>query len=140
MAINVHHRGNYVCMEGPAFSTKAESNLYRSWGMDIIGMTVLPEAKLAREAEICYTTMAFVTDFDCWHEEHESVSVEMVIANLLHNVDTAKKIIAKLIPIIPDTERTCHCARALKNAIMTNPKVFPSATKKKLQLFIGEIF
>lgn len=140
VGIKVHHHGNYVCMEGPAFSTLAESNLYRSWGMDIIGMTVLPEAKLAREAEICYTTMAFVTDFDCWHEEHESVSVEMVIANLMHNVDTAKKIIAQLVPLIPDTARTCHCARALKNAIMTHPKVFPAATKKKLQLFIGEYF
>ncbi len=140
VGIKVHHHGNFVCMEGPAFSTLAESNLYRSWGMDIIGMTVLPEAKLAREAEICYTTLAFVTDYDCWHEEHESVSVEMVIANLMHNVDTAKKIIARLIPVIPDTERTCHCSRALKNAIMTNPKVFPTETKRKLKIFLDKYF
>jgi 5'-methylthioadenosine phosphorylase len=106
--------------------------------MDIIGMTVLPEAKLAREAEICYATLAFVTDYDCWHAEHESVTVDMVVANLLKNVDNAKKIITKIVPEIPGGERTCPCASALQNAIMTDKKRIPAAAKKKLALFLGK--
>jgi len=138
LEIKVHNKGTLVCMEGPAFSTLAESNLYRSWKMDIIGMTVLPEAKLAREAEICYATLAFVTDYDCWHGEHESVTVDMVVANLLKNVDNAKKIITRLVPEVPEGERTCPCASALQNAIMTDKKKIPAAARKKLGLFLGK--
>ncbi|MDI6784513.1 MAG: S-methyl-5'-thioadenosine phosphorylase [bacterium] len=133
----VHPKGTMVCMEGPAFSTKAESNLYRQWGMDIIGMTVLPEAKLAREAEICYGAIALVTDYDCWHQTAEIVSVDMVIQNLLANVETAKKIIRKVITQIPE-KRNCLCATALQNAIITDPnKITPSA-RKKVALFIDK--
>ena len=107
-----------VVMEGPAFSTKAESFMYRSWGADIIGMTALPEAKLAREAEMCYATMAWITDYDCWHETTESVTEEMVIANLLKNVETSKALLRNVIPSLPE-ERKCTCQSALKDAIIT---------------------
>ena len=109
----MHKGGTYVCMEGPQFSTLAESKLYRSWGADIIGMTNLQEAKLAREAEICYTTIALVTDYDCWHPDHDSVTVEMIIANLTQNAKTAQQIIADAVDALP-FERTCECASALE--------------------------
>src|SRR6201991_340678 len=115
--VQVHRGGTYLCMEGPAFSTVAESNVYRSWGMDIIGMTNLQEAKLAREAEICYATLALITDYDCWHPDHDSVTVEMIIANLTQNARTAQKVIAGAVRALAATERTCGCGSALKNAI-----------------------
>jgi 5'-methylthioadenosine phosphorylase len=118
-------------MEGPQFSTLAESKLYRSWGMDIIGMTNLQEAKLAREAEICYTTIALVTDYDCWHPEHDQVTVEMVIRNLMQNAKTAQEVIASAVEKLP-LDRTCECASALKHAIITRPDAVPSKTKAKL--------
>lgn len=115
----MHAGGIYVVMEGPAFSSRAESNMYRSWGADIIGMTALPEAKLAREAEICYSTLACVTDYDCWRESTESVTVEMVISNLLRNVESSKNIIRSLITKIPEG-RNCECGNALNDSILTN--------------------
>jgi len=133
--LSVHNKGTYINMEGPAFSTKAESFLYRSWGMDIIGMTNMPEARLAREAEICFSTIAFVTDYDCWHGE--VVTIDMVIENLSKNTDTAKKLIKKLVPRL-SRERNCQCKDALKYAIMTDKKIIPDATKKKLDIIIGK--
>ena len=127
----VHRGGTYVCMEGPQFSTLAESKLYRSWGMDIIGMTNLQEAKLAREAEICYATIALVTDYDCWHPDHDAVTVEMVIANLMQNAKTAQEIIAGAVAKLP-YERTCECASALKYALVTRPDAIPDQVKKEL--------
>ncbi len=129
--------GSYVCIEGPAFSTKAESNLYRSWGMDIIGMTNYQEAKLAREAEICYTTMALVTDFDCWHESHESVTVDMIIDNLHQNSQNAQSIIMQTIQDLPEA-RNCHCAEALKYALITDRSIIPSETKHKLGCIVDK--
>jgi 5'-methylthioadenosine phosphorylase len=127
----VHRGGTYVCMEGPQFSTLAESNLYRSWGMDIIGMTNLQEAKLAREAEICYSTIALVTDYDCWHPEHDQVTVEMIVANLTQNARTAQQVIAEAVAALP-YDRTCECATALKYAIITRPDAVPAATRQAL--------
>jgi 5'-methylthioadenosine phosphorylase len=124
-------------MEGPQFSTLAESKLYRSWGMDIIGMTNLQEAKLAREAEICYTTIALVTDYDCWHPDHDSVTVEMVIGNLLQNAKTAQQIIAGAVEQLP-YERGCECAAALKFALITRPDAIPDQIKKDLAPLIGK--
>ena len=129
--------GTYLCMEGPAFSTKAESNVYRSWGMDVIGMTNLQEAKLAREAEICYTTVAMVTDYDCWHEEHDHVTVEDIIKVLHQNADNAAKLVAEAVAAMP-AEVSCKCHSALKNAIITDRSVWPEATKKKLELLVGK--
>ena len=123
-------------MEGPQFSTLAESRLYRSWGADIIGMTNLQEAKLAREAEICYTTIALVTDYDCWHPDHDAVTVDMVIATLLQNAKTAQQLIAEAVEHVPAT-RTCGCKDALKSAIITRPDTIPAATKKELEPIIG---
>jgi 5'-methylthioadenosine phosphorylase len=131
--------GTYVCMEGPAFSTRAESNLYRSWGMDIIGMTNLQEAKLAREAEICYVTIALVTDYDCWHETHESVSADLIIANLLKNCLAAQTIIAQTIRDLQTTKR-CQCGEALKYALITNKAAVPAETKKKMKCIVGKYF
>ena len=133
----MHMGGTYVCIEGPQFSTRAESRIYRSWGVDVIGMTNLQEAKLSREAEICYATMALVTDYDVWHEAEGDVTVEKVVAILHKNVATAKAIIRRLIPMIPP-ERSCICSRALKDAMITAPKAIPEATKKKLALLIGK--
>jgi 5'-methylthioadenosine phosphorylase len=133
----IHKGGTYVCMEGPQFSTFAESKLYRSWGMDIIGMTNLQEAKLAREAEICYTTIALVTDYDCWHPDHDSVTVEMIIATLNNNSAMAQQIIAGAVETLP-YERTCECASALKYALITRPDVVPDQTKKDLAPIIGK--
>jgi 5'-methylthioadenosine phosphorylase len=133
----IHKGGTYVCMEGPQFSTLAESKLYRSWGMDIIGMTNLQEAKLAREAEICYTTIALVTDYDCWHPDHDSVTVEMVMSTLSKNASTAQQIIAGSVERLP-YERTCECASALKYALVTRPEMVPDQVKKDLAPIIGK--
>jgi 5'-methylthioadenosine phosphorylase len=133
----VHDGGTCIIMEGPQFSTRAESELYRSWGADTIFMTGLPEAKLAREAEICYATIAIVTDYDCWNETVESVSTEMVIFNLLRNVGTAKQIIKNTVPRLFQT-RNCLCATALENCIATSPELIPEQVKKDLNLIIGK--
>jgi 5'-methylthioadenosine phosphorylase len=133
----VHKGGAYIVMEGPFFSTKAESNLYRSWGGSIIGMTALPEAKLAREAEICYATLACITDYDTWHETEESVNIEMAVANLQKNVDTAKRIIGMAAERIPPS-RECACASALESNILTDPEKIPARTKRDLALLIGK--
>jgi 5'-methylthioadenosine phosphorylase len=127
----VHKGGTYVCMQGPQFSTLAESNLYRSWGMDIIGMTNLQEAKLAREAEICYTTIALVTDYDCWHPSHDAVTVDMIVGNLIQNAQTAQQVIASAVDELP-FDRSCECATALKYALITRPEVIPADTKQRL--------
>lgn len=134
--VNAHRNGTYLCMEGPAFSTVAESNVYRSWGMDIIGMTNLQEAKLAREAEICYATLALVTDYDCWHPGHDAVSVDTVIEYLNKNVRNAQIIMRESIKRMRDTERSCKCGSALKSAIFTAPDLWPEATTKKLEAII----
>jgi 5'-methylthioadenosine phosphorylase len=129
--------GTYVCMEGPQFSTRAESNLYRSWGADVIGMTNLQEAKLAREAEICYATMAMVTDYDCWREGHEDVTVEQVVAVLHQNADNAAKAVRAAVAAMP-AERTCGCRDALKYAILTDRAVIPQRVKERLGLLLGK--
>jgi 5'-methylthioadenosine phosphorylase len=129
--------GTYVCMEGPQFSTRAESNLYRSWGADVIGMTNLQEAKLAREAEICYATAAMVTDYDCWREGHDDVTVEQIVAVLHQNAANACKVVKAAVAALP-RERNCACASALKYAMLTDPKVIPAETRKKLDLLIGK--
>ena len=133
----IHKGGTYVCMEGPQFSTLAESKLYRSWGADVIGMTNLQEAKLAREAEICYTTIALVTDYDCWHPDHDSVTVEMIIANLTQNARTAQQIIAGAVHRLPFA-RTCECASALKFALITRPDAIPEETRRELGPLVGK--
>jgi 5'-methylthioadenosine phosphorylase len=132
----VHRGGTYVCMEGPQFSTRAESEQYRQWGMDIIGMTNLQEAKLAREAEICYTTLALVTDYDCWHPDHDHVTVEMIVANLQQNARTAQQIIADAVARLP-IARECVCANALATAIITAPDAIPPDVKRALAPIIG---
>jgi 5'-methylthioadenosine phosphorylase len=129
--------GTYLCMEGPAFSTKAESNLYRSWGMDIIGMTNLQEAKLAREAEMCYVTIALVTDYDCWHETHETVSADMIIGNLQKNVRAAQSIIAQTVLDL-NYARKCQCGEALKYALITDKAAMPAEAKERLKLIVGK--
>ncbi|MBA3640683.1 MAG: S-methyl-5'-thioadenosine phosphorylase [Acidobacteria bacterium] len=133
----VHKGGTYVCMEGPQFSTLAESNLYRSWGMDVIGMTNLQEAKLAREAEICYATIALVTDYDCWHPSHDHVTVDMVVANLVENARTAQQVIAGAVDALP-FERSCECATALKHAIITRPEAISAEAKSRLAPLVGK--
>jgi 5'-methylthioadenosine phosphorylase len=133
----VHRGGTYVCMEGPQFSTLAESRLYRSWGMDIIGMTNLQEAKLAREAEICYATIALVTDYDCWHPDHDSVTVDMIVANLIANARTAQQVIAAAVEHLP-YDRTCECAHALATAIITRPEAVPDRVKRDLAPIVGK--
>ena len=133
----VHKGGTYVCMEGPQFSTLAESRLYRAWGMDVIGMTNLQEAKLAREAEICYTTIALITDYDCWHPSHDQVTVEMIVANLLQNAANAQRVIAEAVARLP-FQRTCECATALKYAIITRPDAVPPEIKRELAPLVGK--
>ncbi len=133
----VHRGGTYVNMEGPQFSTLAESKLYRAWGMDVIGMTNLQEAKLAREAEICYATIALVTDYDCWHPDHDSVTVELIINNLMQNAVTAQKTIADAVGRLDD-DRTCGCKDALATAIITRPELVPDQTKRELAPIIGK--
>jgi 5'-methylthioadenosine phosphorylase len=124
-------------MEGPAFSTLAESNLYRSWGMDVIGMTNLQEAKLAREAEICYVTIAMVTDYDCWHPDHDAVTVTDIIANLTANAANASKVVAAAVRAMPET-RECKCGSALAHALITDRAKIPPETRKKLGLIVGK--
>ena len=135
----VHTGGTYVNMEGPAFSTRAESLLYKSWGMDVIGMTNVAEAKLAREAEICYCTMAMVTDYDCWHDTHEEVSVDLIIQNLMANAAAAKQIVAQAVPAAA-SDRDCACHQALATAVVTAPDHFPPATREKLDLLLAKYF
>jgi 5'-methylthioadenosine phosphorylase len=134
--VTLHRGGTYVCMEGPAFSTKAESHLYRSWGATVIGMTNLPEAKLAREAEIAYATLALVTDYDCWHPDHDSVTVEMVIANLQGNATNAQKVIQETVRRLSDNPPVSEAHSALKFAILTQLDKVPAATKEKLELLL----
>jgi 5'-methylthioadenosine phosphorylase len=136
--VKAHRGGTYLCMEGPAFSTVAESNVYRSWGMDVIGMTNLQEAKLAREAEICYATLALVTDYDCWHPGHDAVTVEAVIEYLNKNVRNAQVIMRKAVKSLAASPRDCKCGSALKNAIFTAPDLWPEATTRKLEAIIGK--
>lgn len=133
----LHEKGTYLCMEGPQFSTRAESNVYRSWGMDVIGMTNLQEAKLAREAEICYATIALSTDYDCWYEGHDDVTIDMVIATLTKNVETAKKMIRVAVQKI-STERSCGCRTSMKHAIITDRTLIPEETKKRLEIIAGK--
>ncbi len=132
--------GVYVCMEGPQFSTRAESNLYRSWGADVIGMTNLQEAKLAREAEICYATVAMVTDYDCWHPEHDAVTIDQIVAVLHQNAANAARVVRAAVAALPAGERKCGCATAAKYAILTQPEAIPEATKDKLRLLYGKYF
>ena len=132
-----HLGGTYVCMEGPQFSTLAESRLYRSWGMDVIGMTNLQEAKLSREAEICYATLALVTDYDCWHPDHDSVTVDMIVSVLLQNAKTAQAIIAEAVARMPES-RSCACGSALATAIITRPEAIPAKVKGDLAPIIGK--
>jgi len=134
----VHRGGTYVCMEGPAFSTRAESQLYRAWGADVIGMTNLQEAKLAREAELCYSTLALVTDYDCWHPDHDHVTVEMIVGNLTQNARTAQQVIAAVVGALPEGPRTCACATALASAIITRPAFVPAETRQRLDLLVGK--
>ncbi len=134
---SVHRGGTYVCMEGPQFSTLAESRLYRSWGMDVIGMTNLQEAKLAREAEICYVTLALVTDYDCWHPEHDNVTVDMIVATLMQNAVTAQRVVAESVSRLP-VPRTCECASALAAALITRRDLIPDHTKAELAPIIGK--
>ena len=133
--VNVKQGGTYLCMEGPAFSTKAESNVYRSWGMDVIGMTNLQEAKLAREAEICYVTVALVTDYDCWHPDHDAVTVNDIIAHLVKNAENACRVVAEAVAKMPHA-RACKCGSALSHAIITDRKLVPETTRKKLGILI----
>jgi 5'-methylthioadenosine phosphorylase len=137
--VEVHERGTYICIEGPQFSTRAESELYRSWGVHVIGMTAMPEAKLAREAEITYATLALATDYDCWYEGHEAVTIQQVIETMQRNVEAARTVVrraaeqgARL------AERTCPCETALRNAVMTAPSAIPAATRERLRLLLGE--
>jgi 5'-methylthioadenosine phosphorylase len=131
--------GVYLCMEGPAFSTKAESNVYRSWGMDVIGMTNLQEAKLAREAEICYVTVAMVTDYDCWHEDHDAVTVNDILANLTRNAENAARLVAEAVARMPEA-RACKCGAALAHAIITDRRMVPAETVKKLGPLVAKYF
>jgi 5'-methylthioadenosine phosphorylase len=134
--VKTHRGGTYLCMEGPAFSTKAESEVYRSWGMSVIGMTNLQEAKLAREAEICYATLALVTDYDCWHPSHDAVTTDLVIEYLNKNVRNAQLIMKEAVKQLGNQERNCKCASALKNAIFTAPHLWPEETRKKLDAIV----
>lgn len=138
VGVNVHRGGTYVCMEGPAFSTKAESNVYRQWGMDIIGMTNLQEAKLAREAEIAYATLALVTDYDCWHEAHDAVTIDMVVEYLNKNVRNAQMILKDAVQKVAAKETPSQYRDAIKNAIFTAPDHWPAETAKKLEAIIGK--
>jgi 5'-methylthioadenosine phosphorylase len=133
--LRVHRGGAYLCIEGPQFSTRAESRVYRQWGVDVIGMTNLPEARLAREAELCYATLALVTDYDCWHESEEAVSVEMVIETLSKNVAAARRVVAEAVSRVP-RRRECGCPSALRHAVMTDRARIPAETRRDLALFL----
>ena len=137
--VRVKMGGVYLCMEGPAFSTKAESHVYRSWGMDVIGMTNLQEAKLAREAEMCYVTVAMVTDYDCWHADHDAVTVDQIVGNLLKNAENACRVVSEAVAGMPG-QRGCKCGSALQHAIITDRKMIPEVTRRKLDLLIGKYF
>jgi len=139
VGVNSKKGGTYLCMEGPAFSTKAESNVYRGWGMDVIGMTNLQEAKLAREAEICYVTVAMVTDYDCWHPHHDAVTVNEIIEHLMKNSENAAKVVAAAVASMP-AARNCKCGSALSHAIITDRKTVPEFTREKLELIVGKYF
>jgi 5'-methylthioadenosine phosphorylase len=139
IGVSAKKGGTYLCMEGPAFSTKAESAVYRSWGMDVIGMTNLQEAKLAREAEICYLTVAMVTDYDCWHPGHDSVTVKDIIGNLMKNADNACKVVAAAVAAMPRT-RSCKCGSALEHALFTERSLVPEATRTRLGILIEKYF
>jgi len=136
LGVRIHGKGTYVCIEGPMFSSRAESQLYRSWGVAVIGMTNYQEARLAREAEICYTTMALVTDYDCWHIEEKHVDVAMIIKTLNENVEKAQNVIKKMLPVLPDCSG-CACRHALEGAIMTAPEQIPAELKRDLEPIIG---
>jgi len=135
--VNAKPGGTYVCMEGPQFSTKAESNVYRSWGMDVIGMTNLQEAKLAREAEICYVTIAMVTDYDCWHPHHDSVTVDQIIGVLNKNAENAANVVRETVAAMP-SKRSCKCDSALAHAILTDRSKIPAKTREKLKLILNK--
>jgi 5'-methylthioadenosine phosphorylase len=135
----VHRGGTYICIEGPQFSTKAESRTYRSWGVDVIGMTNMPEVKLAREAELCYATLALVTDYDVWHDTEAEVTAEAVVATLIKNVATAREVLRRVIPQVRGP-RTCGCADLLRNAVITAPGAFPAAARRRLDLLLGKYF
>jgi len=135
--ITTHYGGTYINIEGPQFSTLAESNLYRSWGMDVIGMTNMAEARLAREAEICYVSLAAVTDYDCWRQSHESVTLDEILSNLKKNVANSKILLKEFISLV-DNSKSCGCHEALKNAILTRPEFIPQETKKKLDVIINK--
>jgi 5'-methylthioadenosine phosphorylase len=137
LGIRSKRGGTYLCMEGPAFSTRAESNVYRSWGMDVIGMTNLQEAKLAREAEICYVTVAMVTDYDCWHEGHDAVTVDQIIQTLMQNADNARRVVKNVVGRMPEA-RNCSCGSALRHAILTDKAMIPAEVKDRLGLLIGK--
>jgi 5'-methylthioadenosine phosphorylase len=137
--VSVKRGGTYLNMEGPQFSTKAESNLYRSWGMDVIGMTNLTEARLAREAELCYVTVAMVTDYDCWHPEHDHVTVEQIVAVLVKNAENASKVVREAVAVLPK-ERRCECGSALSHAMITQKDKVPVATLDRLRLIVGKYF
>src|SRR5256885_8598725 len=136
VGIDIKRGGTYLVMEGPQFSSLAESELYRSWRCDLIGMTNMPEAKLAREAEICYATIAMVTDYDCWHPGHDAVTVDQIVGTLMKNAENATKVVAEAVARMPE-KRTCKCGSALSHAIITD-KVIPETTRKKLDLLIGK--
>ncbi len=138
--LRVHRGGTYVCIEGPAFSTRAESHVYRAWGMDIIGMTNLQEAKLAREAEICYATLALVTDYDCWHPDHDSVTVEMVLEYLNRNTANAKRIVRTAVALLAETSGACRCQSALRHAIQTDRAAIPPETLRRLSAILRKYF
>ena len=133
----VHKGGTYICIEGPQFSTRAESNIYRKWGVDVIGMTNVPESKLAREAEICYSTIALSTDYDCWHDAHENVTVDMILDTISKNVSTARAIIKDAVTKIGG-ERSCKCSGAMQFAVVTDPKLIPAKTKENMEVLIGK--
>jgi 5'-methylthioadenosine phosphorylase len=135
----VHRGGTYLCIEGPQFSSRAESRIYRQWGVDVIGMTSMPEAKLAREAELCYTTLALATDYDVWHESEAAVTVEAVVAVLRQNVATAREVLRRLVPAISHP-RTCACPELLRSAVITEPAAFPAATRRRLDLLLAKHF
>lgn len=133
----VHRGGTYLCIEGPAFSTRAESRIYRQWGVDVIGMTALPEARLAREAEICYATLAFATDYDVWHENEAAVTVDMILENLQRNTAVAQQVIRAVLPRLAGP-RECACGDALRSAIVTRPEAMPAEEKERLRLLLGK--
>jgi 5'-methylthioadenosine phosphorylase len=134
----IHEGGTYICIEGPQFSTRAESELYRSWGMDIIGMTNIQEARLAREAEVCYATLAMVTDYDCWHPDHDAVTVDQIIQNLTTNAAAARKVLRGVVQRLPEGPRACVCASALSHALITPPELVPAEIKRELAPIVGK--